>query len=367
MVHARDRAGGGHRRLARARCSPAGSIRSSRSRRRCPRRCSARGRRTYAAMPAEVSRYVGETLLGARHRQARRRCTPTGTHADVGDHVSAPATTSEGITALDDAAGKPAFIWLHYFDVHEHHQIKVPEAAARRASTTAPTPKRRTAIARCSVAIDARSARVLASSTATGSPTRRSSCSRAITASRSARIRGFSRPTARSRTRRSCAFRSRSASRASPGGSAPMLVSLVDLAPTLLELLGVTDRDATLDGTTSCPRCSTRPPRCARRSRAIAIHEELQWSVVEWPYQLLVRAGGQPRRALRPREGSGASSTDLAATHARRRQPAEGALRGGSGGRRRPNAEWTVRCENSKRDSGRAMRREQQQRRRRTP
>ena len=47
---------------------------------------------------------------------------------DVGDHVSAPVTTLEGIRALDDAKGRPAFYWLHYFDVHEHHQIKLGKA-----------------------------------------------------------------------------------------------------------------------------------------------------------------------------------------------------------------------------------------------
>jgi len=33
------------------------------------------------------------------------------------------ATTAAGHQALDDAAGKPEFVWLHYFDVTTIHQI----------------------------------------------------------------------------------------------------------------------------------------------------------------------------------------------------------------------------------------------------
>src|SRR5690606_5592618 len=32
-----------------------------------------------------------------------------------------------GLRALDRLGDKLGFIWLHYFDVHEHHQITIPK------------------------------------------------------------------------------------------------------------------------------------------------------------------------------------------------------------------------------------------------
>jgi arylsulfatase A-like enzyme len=66
------------------------------------------------------------------------------------------------------------------------------------------------------------------------------------------------------------------------------LVSLVDLAPTILDLLGVTPA-MPLDGTNLVPAVLDAPPALRARDRALAIHEQEQWSLVEWPYQLLVR------------------------------------------------------------------------------
>src|SRR6185437_4084547 len=66
----------------------------------------AQGRRVYAAIPGEVTRFVGDTLIG---RGVDKLVT---VHTDwevqnVGDHVSAGSTTLEGLRALDDAGAKP--------------------------------------------------------------------------------------------------------------------------------------------------------------------------------------------------------------------------------------------------------------------
>jgi arylsulfatase A-like enzyme len=63
-------------------------------------------------------------------------------------------------------------------------------------------------------------------------------------------------------------------------------VSIVDVAPTLLDLLGAPAGTMTTDGTDLTPALFGEP---LPAGRAIVIHEELQWSVVEWPYQLIVR------------------------------------------------------------------------------
>jgi arylsulfatase A-like enzyme len=72
------------------------------------------------------------------------------------------------------------------------------------------------------------------------------------------------------------------------GGQRTDGVSLVDLAPTLIDLLGV-KCDAPLDGQSLVPAILGAPDALRTIDRALAIHEELQWSVVEWPYQLIVR------------------------------------------------------------------------------
>ena len=229
------------------------------------------GYRTYAAIPAEVTRYVGDTLIqrGVDHFTSVRTDSKI---ADVGDHVSADETTAAGLAALDDAAGKPALIWLHYFDVHEHHQIDVPRPLLDAVHDGgSPAIHRYRALLH---AIDSELGRVLD----------RIDAAHTIVVFVSDHGEALGEDPRLLETHGQVAYgplvRIPLALRV-PGvapGQRGDLVSLVDLAPTLAHLVGASMTP--LDGNDLL---------AAPADRVVAIHEELQWSVVEWPYQLLVR------------------------------------------------------------------------------
>jgi len=245
------------------------------------------GRRTYAALPAEVLRYAGETLLG-RGLDKLMTVYTDWDQKNVGDHVSAPATTSEGLKALHDAGDKPTFIWLHYFDVHEHHQIAVPKRL-REAVHDGGSKKVHDyrALLR---AIDDEVARVIAELDA------RQLTSKTIIIFASDHgeslgedprlLETHGKVTYAPLVRIPIAFRI-------PGvkpGKRTELVTLVDIAPTLFTLLGITPTDMPLDGIDLVPTLLDAPAALRpSASRPHAIHEEEQWSIVEWPYQLIVR------------------------------------------------------------------------------
>jgi hypothetical protein len=83
------------------------------------------GRYTSSAMPSEVLRHVGEVMLGRGFDRVRKVHTDWE-QQDIGDHVSSGVTTDETLKAIAAAKDQPFFVWAHYFDVHEHHQIDVP-------------------------------------------------------------------------------------------------------------------------------------------------------------------------------------------------------------------------------------------------
>jgi hypothetical protein len=242
------------------------------------------GRRTYAAIPGEVTRYVGDTLINRGLDKLSTVHTDWDV-PDVGDHVSAGATTLEGVHALDDAAGKPAFVWLHYFDVHEHHQIDVPKALLARVSDggSPVIHKYRALLA----AIDDEVGHVL------GELDKRHLADSTIVVFVSDHGEALADDPRLLDTHGQVAYgplvRVPFAIRV-PGVAPGMrsdLVSLVDIAPTLLDLAGAPAAMKPLDGHDLVPALIDAPGR--HDGRAIAIHEELQWSVVEWPYQLIVR------------------------------------------------------------------------------
>ncbi|MEO8841875.1 MAG: sulfatase-like hydrolase/transferase [Kofleriaceae bacterium] len=246
----------------------------------------ASGRRTYAAIPGEVSRYVGDTMLGRGVDKLVTVHTDWQV-ADVGDHVSAPTTALEGTRFLDDAGTRPWAIWLHFFDVHEHHQIAVPKPLlATVHDGGSPVVHKYRALLR---AIDDEVGHLQAQLA------KRGLADSTIIVFASDHGESLGDDPRLLDTHGSVAYHKlvRVPYAIHIPGVAPGqrtdLVSLVDLAPTLLDLIGAPAAMSPLDGTDLVPAILDAPAALRPAGRAVAIHEELQWSVVEWPLQLLVR------------------------------------------------------------------------------
>ncbi len=244
------------------------------------------GRRTYAAIPGEVARYVGDTML----RRGVDKLVTVQTDwakADIGDHVSAAATAIEGTRALADAGTRPWAIWLHFFDVHEHHQIDVPKALLAAVDDGgSPVIHKYRALLR---AIDTEVGRVR------DELARRGEADSTIIVFASDHGESLGTDPRLLDTHGEVVYHALVRVPLAihvpgvPPGQRRDLVSLVDLAPTLLDLIGTAAAMQPLDGTDLLPALLDAPAALRVPGRAIASHEEQQWSVVEWPYQLLVR------------------------------------------------------------------------------
>ncbi|MBV8758717.1 MAG: sulfatase-like hydrolase/transferase [Deltaproteobacteria bacterium] len=238
----------------------------------------AQGRRVYAAVPGEVTRYVGDTLLnrGVDHFVTVQTDWNV---ADVGDHVSAPATSIELSRSLKDAAGRPWMVWLHFFDVHEHHQIDVPKYLMTETHDGASvTSHKYRALLR---AIDDEVGKLLAQVDLQNTIVIFASDHGEALGEDPRLLDTHGQVTYAPLVRVPFAIRV-------PGVAGAIhtdTVSLVDIAPTLLDLLGAPQAMQT-DGVDLVPALLGEP---LPAGRAIVIHEELQWSVVEWPYQLILR------------------------------------------------------------------------------
>ncbi len=89
----------------------------------------AAGYRTHGVIPAEVLR-SGNGVLMTRGLTSHDAVVTDPETRDVPRGLSSPRVTDRGLAFLDDWArrpDRPFFLWLHYLDVHEHHQIR-PES-----------------------------------------------------------------------------------------------------------------------------------------------------------------------------------------------------------------------------------------------
>lgn len=251
-----------------------------------PEALRAAGRRTSMALPEEVMRHVGY-VLPKRGFDTVRAVYTDWEQANIGDHVSAGTTTAEGLRALDKAADKPWFAWLHYFDVHEHHQLKVP-AELRDKVWDGGDPKVHDYRALL-WGIDRSVGRLL------DELEQRGVRDKTIVVFASDHGESLGEDPRLPVTHGQVAYAPLvhvPIAFSIPGVTAGLrtdLVTLRDIAPTLLALIGTPDA-MTVDGLDLVPAildgpAALRPPA----NRALVIHEEHQWGVIEWPYQLVMR------------------------------------------------------------------------------
>ncbi|MEO8698895.1 MAG: sulfatase-like hydrolase/transferase [Kofleriaceae bacterium] len=245
------------------------------------------GRYTSSAVPGEVLRHVGEVMLGRGFDRVRKVYTDWE-REDVGDHISSDDITREAIKAIRAANGKPFFVWAHYFDVHEHHQIDPPGELARAVHDGgSPAAHRYRAML---LAVDRGIGGLL------DELDKRGLRDSTIIVFASDHGESLKEDPRLLDTHGIVAYaplvRVPIALRV-PGVTAGRRqdpVSLVDLAPTLLDLLCAPQTMGKLDGTSLVPAlldgpAALRPPK----DRPLVSHEEQQWSVVVWPYQVLVK------------------------------------------------------------------------------
>ena len=96
------------------------------------------GRVGHAVIPSEVLRYVGKALITRGLDDHDRLINDLGTR-DVGSYSTSARTTELGLGFLDlraqaaaSGADAPFFLWLHYFDVHEHYEVEADDRNLRR-------------------------------------------------------------------------------------------------------------------------------------------------------------------------------------------------------------------------------------------
>ncbi len=253
-----------------------------------PEALAGTGRLTHVILPREVLRYAGETLL-TRGQATFDRLVTDGSRRDIGDRISAGATTDRALGFLDRAGGNRFALWVHYFDVHEHRQLDVPAAALAAVDDTGrgQVAHRYRALLKI---VDGEVGRLLADLE------RRGLADDTVIVLFSDHGESLGEDARLPDNHGLVVYQALThvpvAVRV-PGVAGRVddtPVSLVDLAPTLLGVLGAAaGAMAPLDGVDLTPHLLGAPRELVRSDRALVMNEQDQWGVVVWPLKLLVR------------------------------------------------------------------------------
>ncbi len=252
-----------------------------------PEALAAGGLLTHAILPREVLRYAGETLL-TRGLASFDRVVTDGGRRDVGDRVTAAVTTDHARAFLDRVGGNRFALWAHYFDVHEHRQLEVSAAALAAIDDggRGTVGHRYRALLKL---VDGEVGRLLADLE------RRGLTDKTIVILFSDHGESLGEDVRLPDNHGLVVYQALThvpiAVRV-PGVAArvdPTPVSLVDLAPTVLALLGAGTAMVPLDGVDLVPQVLGAPAALVDLDRALVMNEQDQWAVLVWPLKLLVR------------------------------------------------------------------------------
>ena len=254
------------------------------------------GRRTHAVVPNEVFYFAGKTLL-VRGFDTHKRLINDLVERNVSSYATSTRTTALAERFFEDWAGentqagaqKPFFAWVHYFDVHEHHQVPTGDrnllAANDGVRGETPAQKYR-ALARL---VDREIGTLLDDLRASGQ------LDESIVVLMSDHGEGLSTDPRLPEHHGQFIYNDLV--------HVPMMirvpgvepreidraVSLIDLYPTMIELAGGTG-SAQADAISLVPHLTTTPPAEPPEPRLLALNEVEQFGVVRWPYKLIIDA-----------------------------------------------------------------------------
>jgi arylsulfatase A-like enzyme len=263
-----------------------------------PEMLSARGFVTHAVLPREVVRGTSKTLLtrgldghDILVTDPRKPNVPLGLHSH--------RVTNRGLAFLDQWRSRsrpeepePFFLWLHYFDVHEHRQLPddLPAIVARNGGVAASNPAEKyhalleitdAALGRLFEGIARRG---LADDTIV-----------VFAADHGESLREDPRlPASHGLVLYNPLVHVPLAIVAPglAGGDDPRPASLLDVPVTLLDLQGLRTPRSMNGGQSLLPALASIAP-LEDQPRTIVLNESQQFAVIRWPYKLLVRRGTQ--------------------------------------------------------------------------
>jgi arylsulfatase A-like enzyme len=253
---------------------------------------TATGRPAHAVLPREVLRWAPRTLI-TRGLDSVGHVINDEIQRDVGSHTTSVLTTDRALAFVDkvtrDDPAAPFFLWVHYFDVHEHAQVELSDRHLRAiegAGDLRQTAPKYRALLRLT---DREIGRLLDALAAKGI------WDRAVIALLSDHGESLGEdPRLPDRhgmyvynalTRVPLAIRAPGA----PSRQVAEPVSLIDVYPTLVELLGLDPRGELAGASQFLHMLPAPPPEPHRPGRALPLNESDQWGVLVWPHKLMVR------------------------------------------------------------------------------
>lgn len=253
------------------------------------------GRHGYAVIPSEVVRYVGKPIL-TRGVETYKELVNDLYARDVGSHSTSARTTDMGLGLLDQHVTRhsdaPFFLWLHYFDVHEHDELQPTDKRVRAALDSATPLARAEKYRRLVRLVDEEVGRVLQELA------RRQLSNNTVVVLLSDHGEGLGEDKRLPENHGKYLYNALThvplAIRlpGHVGRKISQPVSLLDVHPTMLELFtaAVGKKQVTVDGRSLLPLLLAGAPQAlTEHIRPLPLNESDQFGVVLWPYKLLVR------------------------------------------------------------------------------